>query len=132
MRLQRILVAVDGSDNSQAAVAWAAGLAEATGAEVVAVHAVGLLEPVEVGRDEIARQLDTEWTSALDALGARARRVLRDGEPAIAVLAAADEEDADLVVLGTRGAGGHPHDLGSTSAEVVQRSPRPVVVVPLP
>src|ERR687892_166065 len=44
MEATRIVVGVDGSDTAQEALRWAVGLGETLGAEVVAVHAVGLLE----------------------------------------------------------------------------------------
>ena len=140
MKLDRIIVAVDGSENSLAAVAWAAGLAEATGAEVVAVHAVGLLEQLDEGgapvatqphRDEIQRQFEVTWCAPLDQASVRCRRLLRDGNPVSVLLAVADEEDADLLVLGSRGLGGYPEALlGSTSTQVAQHSSRPVTIVP--
>ena len=136
MRLDRIVVAVDGSENSVAAVTWAAGLASMTGAEVIAVHALGLLErmddglqPSEPNRDEIQRRFETEWCAPLD--GVQSRRLLLDGSAVPVVLALADEEDADLIVLGSRGLGGHPELLlGSTSTQVAQHSHRPVTIVP--
>ena len=140
MKLDRIIVAVDGSDNSLAAVGWAAGLAEATGAEVVAVHAVGLLEQLDEDgapvaaqphRDEIQRQFEVTWCAPLDRPSVRCRRLLRDGNPVSVLLAVADEEDADLLVLGSRGLGGYPEALlGSTSTQVAQHSSRPVTIVP--
>jgi nucleotide-binding universal stress UspA family protein len=140
MKLDRIIVAVDGSENSLAAVGWAAGLAEATGAEVVAVHAVGLLEqlgadgepvPTQPHRDDIQRQFEESWCAPLDQPGIRCRRLLRDGNPVSVLLAVADEEDADLLVLGSRGLGGYPEALlGSTSTQVAQHSTRPVTIVP--
>jgi nucleotide-binding universal stress UspA family protein len=89
MKLDRILVAVDGSDNSLAAVVWVAGLAAATGAEVVAVHALGLLDrldggeqvPSQANRDEITRRFEDDWCAPLDAAGVRSRRIVRDGNP---------------------------------------------------
>ncbi len=52
-------------------------------------------------------------------------------QPGVRVLAVAEEEDADLVVLGSRGLGGYPEQLlGSTSTQVAQRSTRPVTIVP--
>jgi len=139
MKLDRILVAVDGSDNSLAAVVWVAGLAAATGAEVVAVHALGLLDrldggeqvPSQPNRDEITRRFEDEWCAPLDAAGVRSRRIVRDGNPVSVVLAAADDEDVDLIVLGSRGLGGYPELLlGSTSTQVAQHSSRPVTIVP--
>jgi nucleotide-binding universal stress UspA family protein len=139
MKLERIVVAVDGSDNSLTAVDWAAQLAGLTGAEVVAVHALGLLEhleaedpvPAQPHRDEIQRRFETTWCAPLDRAGVRSRRFVRDGNPVSVVLAVAAEEDADLVVLGSRGLGGYPEQLlGSTSTQVAQRSTRPVAIVP--
>jgi nucleotide-binding universal stress UspA family protein len=139
MKLDRILVAVDGSDNSLAAVVWVAGLAAATGAEVVAVHALGLLDrldggeqvPSQANRDEITRRFEDDWCAPLDAAGVRSRRIVRDGNPVSVVLVAADDEDVDLIVLGSRGLGGYPELLlGSTSTQVAQHSSRPVTIVP--
>lgn len=139
MRLRRVVVGVDGSANSVAAVEWAAGLARLAGAEVTAVHALGLLErldadppvPVEGHHDEIRRRFDDVWTAPLADLPVPARREMRYGRPAEVLLAACEDDDADLVVVGTRGLGGGGLLLGSTSAEVAQRCRRPVVVVPL-
>jgi nucleotide-binding universal stress UspA family protein len=139
MKMDRIVVAVDGSANSIAAVRWAADLAVVTGAEVVAVHAVGLLEgrdaegprPTQSHRDEIRARFESTWCSPLVAADVPSRRLLRDGNPVSVILAVADEEAADLVVVGSRGLGGYPELLlGSTSTQIAQRSSRPVVIVP--
>jgi nucleotide-binding universal stress UspA family protein len=139
MQLERIVVGVDGSENSLAAVSWAAGLARATGAEVVAVHALGLLERLGDGppvasqthRDEIRERFEAEWCAPLDAPDVRCRRVVRDGSPVTALLAVAEDEGADLIVVGSRGLGGYPEQLlGSTSTQVAQHAPCPVAIVP--
>ena len=139
MKIERIVVAVDGSANSLAAVEWAAGLAQSTGAEVIAVHAVGLLErvdgdeptPSEPNRAEIDRRLRSVWCAPLENTGVRCRQLTRDGNPVMVVLAVADEVQADLIVVGSRGLGGYPELLlGSTSTQVAQRSRLPVTIVP--
>jgi nucleotide-binding universal stress UspA family protein len=141
MKLDRIIVAVDGSANSVAAVDWAAGLAEATGAEVVAVHALGLLErddadekvPTQSHREEIRHRLETTWCEPLERAGVSYRPLLRDGNPVSVIIDLSDELDVDLVVVGSRGLGGYPELLlGSTSTQIAQHSVRPVVIVPTP
>lgn len=138
---RRIVVGVDGSAPSARAVEWAASLAAALHGEVLAVHALGLLShrpPVAVGghatevdrRAEADAELDT-WCEPLRRAGVAHRHLVVDGTPALALLAAAADERADLIVVGPRGKGaGSDQQLGSTSHELVSRSPVPVVVVP--
>jgi nucleotide-binding universal stress UspA family protein len=139
MKMDRIVVAVDGSANSIAAVSWAADLAVVTGAEVVAVHALGLLEgsdaegpvPTQSHREEIRTRFESTWCSPLAEAEVGCRHLLRDGNPVSVILAVADEEAVDLIVVGSRGLGGYPELLlGSTSTQIAQRSSRPVVIVP--
>jgi nucleotide-binding universal stress UspA family protein len=139
MTVERIVVGVDGSDNSRVALAWAADLAGALDAEVIAVHAFGLLESVaaepgtttEDRRRQIEHRFTTDWSAVLDEKGVRADRRVCDGDPVSVLLRVADETDADLVVVGSRGLGGHPELLlGSTSSHVAQQCRRPVVIIP--
>jgi nucleotide-binding universal stress UspA family protein len=49
------------------------------------------------------------------------------------LLEVADEVDADLIAVGSRGLGGFPELLlGSTSTQLAQHSRRPVLIVPHP
>lgn len=137
----RIVVGVDGSAGSARAAGWAAALARATGAEVVAVHALGLLtrtaggapESSQAHRADIAARLAGEWCQPLAAAGVAHRAVVADGNPVLGLLAEAEREGADLVVVGRRGSGALPGlELGSTSRELVERAPVAVVVVPGP
>lgn len=137
-----IVVGLDGSPDSQEAVRWAAGLAGALGAEVVAVHALGLLDQLEPGgpvvptqpnRAEIADRAAGTWSEPLEAAGVQHRVVLQDGNPVDVVLDVATDVSADLVVLGSRGIGGSPALLlGSTSTQVAQLGRCPVAIVPGP
>ncbi len=139
MRIERIVVGVDGSENSLAAVEWAAGMAALVDAEVVAVHALGLLEPLGADdsvptfphRDEIRDLFERVWCAPLDTAGVRTRRLLTDGSAVPVLLDVARELDADLIVVGSRGLGGYPELLlGSTSTQVAQNADRPVTIVP--
>ena len=73
----------------------------------------------------------TEWCAALDQPGVRSVRLLRDGNPISVLLAVAEEFDAGLIVVGSRGVGGYPELLlGSTSTQVAQHATRPVTIIP--
>lgn len=137
---RRIVVGVDGSLYSEHALAWTVELAEALGSEVVAVHALGLLAhlgdrdavlPAQDHRAEVRALLEGPWSTPLRRSAVTHRYLLVDGNPPSALMASADAEDADLIVVGTRGTGGFPGlQLGSTSHQLVQHSKRPVVVIP--
>jgi nucleotide-binding universal stress UspA family protein len=125
MTPRTIAVGVDGSGDARRAFEWAATLARALDASLVVVHAVGLLE--HGAHDSHA------WFDVLDAPGTRVRKVLRDGNPADTLRAVGEEEEADLLVVGSRGIGGTPSRLlGSTSTQLLQESTVPVVVIPHP
>jgi nucleotide-binding universal stress UspA family protein len=133
--LQTVLVGTDGSRDAEAAVAFATGLARSAGARLVAVHAAGLLDaqrsPGE--HQELRAALDGDWTRTARDVGVEVATILRDGPPLQVLLDVADEVDADILVVGSRGIGGFPQQLlGSTSAQLTQQSHRPVLVVPRP
>jgi nucleotide-binding universal stress UspA family protein len=134
----RILVGVDGSATSQEALRWALCLGEAFGAEVVAIHALGLLDrwhdpdaSARSWRKTLGALVERTWCAPL-ARSAGAHRVeIRDGNPVDVLLAAADDEHAGLLVVGSRGVGHRPElALGSTSLRVLQAARVPVLVVP--
>ena len=133
-----IVVGVDGSPSAARALRWALDAAAELRAEVVAVHALGLLAhggaslaPSQAQRDEVRRLFEEQWCAALAAGDVAHRRLLVDGNPVTALLRTAGEVGADLVVVGSRGTGGFPGlQLGSSSLQLVQHSPVPVVVVP--
>ena len=138
MSIKRIVVGIDGSDNGRRAMAWAADLASTTDADLIAVHAVGLLpHPADhhgAGyRDavEARRLVEGEWTAHVAAADLRIRWHVADGDPVSVLLRTVAEESADLAVVGTRGRGGRPGLLlGSTSHQLAERCPCPVVIVP--
>jgi nucleotide-binding universal stress UspA family protein len=74
--------------------------------------------------------LETE-VSGIRERGVGVQVIVRSGEPAPTLLEVADDLDADLVVVGTRGRGG-PGELllGSVARTVADRARRPTLVVP--
>lgn len=144
---QPILVAVDFSAHSEAALCWAADAAERYGAPLVVLHVVhdpesapGYYEPAADGRH--LRQLEEAAEDFLDNFLERMRihpavarvRRLRErlvtGLPATRILEVAAEEHARMIVMGSQGRTGLDHILlGSKAERVVQLSPIPVTIV---
>lgn len=128
-----IAVGFDGSPDAVRALAWAAGLAATTGARLVVIHAVGLLEHAGIAGRSTAHREAVLGTAAGAGLGPeRVEWSVADGDPCSVLLRATEGPDpADLLVVGSRGAGGHPGSvLGSTSLELAERVRTPLVIVP--
>jgi nucleotide-binding universal stress UspA family protein len=133
----RIVLGVDGSEGSAAAVSWCAAVAPALGAEVFAVCA---LEPRARRtfkgdgrwRDAAEAAISSEWVAPLRTAGIAVRtRVVDDAHPLAALADAAAEENADLLIVGTRGLseiGGVR--LGRLPLQLVHHTRVPVVLVP--
>src|SRR5688572_22940808 len=113
--MARIVVGVDGSEEAEAALLWAAREAEASGSKLTAVLAWSFLDQPRVGDskpfdaaygdEDALEMLETILTSVLDAKRVVdiERRVVCD-LPVRALLGASD--GAALLVLGARGVGG--------------------------
>lgn len=135
--MKRVLVGVDGSPSAGAALRWAARLARPSGAEVIVATAFwpseGELPPDRYGELAAeARTLEGAWSAPARDEGVEWRAVLCEGQPDV-LLEAADAEDADLVVVGTRGRGGFAGlNLGSVAHHLAHNTTRPLAVVPAP
>lgn len=132
-QLRSIAVGFDGSDGANAALRWALALADRIDAEVIVVHAAGL---VERARGGAVANLEPAVQRLTEEFGIDAGRVSwrrEDGDPCSVLLRAAQPPlQANLVVVGSRGDGGHAGLLlGSTSHELAERAPVPVVIVPM-
>ena len=143
MRTRRIVVGVDGSTGSAAAVAWCARMAPLLDAEVIAVHAIESSEyslspsssPMrpfpDAWRENISAEVEKVWCAALEMAGVAFRTVLLNAGAAAALLVVADDVDADMIVVGRRGQGGFEElILGSAPHQVAHHARRPVVIVP--
>ena len=147
-RFGTILVATDGSDDSDAAVDAALDLAHDTNGKLLVLSVVpeasGDASDDGAGSDADAeppaRDEDEEVIEANDLTndvvdhavewGIEATPLVWEGEPADAILAAAESEGADVIVIGSSGKSGVGRMLmGSVSDDVIRRAPVPVMVV---
>jgi len=89
-----------------------------------------LLAVVEEGDDAAAlEQLLSQARSSFEQAGVSCELIEREGKPAFVIGDVADEINADVIVMGTRGIT-LESDQQSTAARVIQLAPCPVLVVP--
>ena len=150
--MAKIVVGVDGSPGAAQALEWAVAEAALRKAALHVVHAwmVPLIEAipdawvigspsVEPTDEEVYKHLAASSRKVLDQALDQARALepelelvgeLMEMRAAAALIAAA--EDAELLVVGSRGRGGFTGLLlGSVSAQCVHHAPCPVVIVPV-
>ena len=148
-----ILIAYDGSPDSQSAIDHAGKLLPGEPATVLTVWepfidvmartgaglglAPGIVDYEEIDRayEQSARERAAEGVDLADRAGlnAQPRTRIRHTTIADAILSEADEVGARLIVLGSRGLTGIKSLLmGSVSHAVLQHADRPVIVVPSP
>ena len=138
-----ILVGVDGSEDSQRAIAWCAKYAGALGAKVIAVHALEVpvyafrldvyAPPVynDADRKRILETLRDQWCKQLRDANVPFEAKVVDGHPANVIIEVAHRDNVDLVVTGRRGLGGFKEMMmGSTSHHLSHHLTRPLVIVP--
>jgi nucleotide-binding universal stress UspA family protein len=134
-----VVVGVDGSEGSMAALRVAADEAKARSATLrivvawhipLAVYTDGLPPPAEITTDmkgaaqEIAKQAEAAVPAGVDF-----ETKLCEGQPADVLIE--ESEGADVLVVGSRGLGGLARFvLGSVSKHVSEHAKCPVVVVP--
>lgn len=142
-----VLVAVDFSEDSEAALLWACDYAAQVGAEVIALHVVH--DPIETpgsyrkSEDDVLRPTEdlaadmlddfietvAEREPKLQAFGALKTQLVQ-GIPESRILEIAEKTDPLMIVIGSRGLTGLPHLLlGSKAERIAQLSPRPVTIV---
>jgi nucleotide-binding universal stress UspA family protein len=140
-----IVVGTDGSQTAGEAVRQATELARLAGARV---HVVSAYEPVGSARlrdERISIPEDMQWmvnpredteaalSAAADGLrqaGVDVATYARQGDPADAILDVAEEQHADLIVVGNKGMSGAKRFLlGSVPNKVSHHAPCTVMII---
>jgi nucleotide-binding universal stress UspA family protein len=136
----RIVVGVDGSENSTRALNWAVDEARVRDADVTALFAwefplIGI--PGAFEREQLEQQAKALISHHVAAVAGndgevRVEAVIANGDPATSLIAACEHADADLLVLGarTRNGGGITRVLiDSVAQQCVAEAPCPVLIV---
>ena len=143
-KIATIVVGVDGSDTSLRAAEKAAVLARANQAKLFLVTVVrppegwwgigGAPPPPEALSAALAegrREVLAETEAKLDLEGIDYETIEELGDPATRLMAVCEDQNADLLVIGRRGAGLFERViLGSVADRICHLAPCPVLVVP--
>lgn len=136
-----ILVPTDGSEPAATAVDHGLAIAQQTGARVHAVNIVDVgalsTSPNYSIPTELIEHLKSEGQRATEAIATEAREAgldavttVREGLPARDLLEYADENDIDLITMGTAGRTGlNRHLMGSTTERIIRHAEMPVFAV---
>jgi nucleotide-binding universal stress UspA family protein len=139
----KILLATDGSDESDLAATTAAELAKSTDSELDVIYVLEA-EPWNLPQRELVedpqryedlkeegRRIRDRHVEKIEAGGGSVSNAhLATGNPADQIVAYAQDEGAGLIVMGSRGLGGIRRALmGSVSDAVVRHAHCPVMVV---
>ncbi len=141
--ITRVLVPVDGSENSLRAIDVAVELAASAGAEVVVGHAINLGEAAMLSGGEaqllagclelVKEKGQHVLAEALARIGNRvpASSQIGEGEPVEAIAQLVAEVKPEFVVCGSHGRTGlNRAFMGSVAESVLRHAPVPVIVVP--
>jgi len=138
-----VVAAVDGSPTSLRAAAYAAGLARRQKSVLVVAHVIttpallgvagattiGAISSVDETLDEVAEDLRRQVEKESVRIGLEARFRAERGDAYTELVRIADDERADLVVVGASARAGH-RLVGSIAVRLVRAGRWPVTVVP--
>lgn len=140
---KKILFCADFSENSEPARALAADYAAAFGSKLLLAHVIDWVIPLHYGDlvgDQLAPMLDRlkeETRGRLESLAKQCCQIdsgveifVMTGMAAQEIVNLANEQEVDLIVIGTHGRTGVKHLLmGSVARSVLKTAHRPVLIV---
>lgn len=134
---RKILLAIDGSENAKIAALSGLEIAKSTGAEVYAVYVANISccspSMPESYDWEIGKE-GSEAVAEIEEIGKEVRvpvnPVLLQGYPAQEILNFAEQNDIDMIVMGTQGKAGLDNFLlGGVTEKVIRHAKAEVLVV---
>ncbi|MBD3159220.1 MAG: universal stress protein [Candidatus Lokiarchaeota archaeon] len=139
--IDRILVAVDGSEHSDKAVKYACSIGPNMNAEVILLHVVPMLVSATPYHDTVSDQpflalqkvgedILTKAKNLASNLDCEVTDLIDHGDPASRIIEIAEEKNADLIIMGSRGLSGLKRlFVGSISDKVTNHAKCPVMLV---
>jgi len=125
---QPVLFPIDQSRQTMETAGVALELAKTHGSRLVVLSVVEAEEGAMHDAAAVAKLLE-QARASFEQAGVPCEMLEREGKPAFVIGDVADEINADLIVMGTRGISLESSE-PSTAARVIQLAPCPVLVVP--
>ncbi len=147
---KKIMIATDGSENASKAALSGIEIAKLAGAKLYALNVMPMIPhasyfgvpiepPKKVSKDEksLHEHFEKDGTKALDTVkemgsqaGVEVETVMADGHPGSEIIDFAENNDIDLIVMGTLGRTGLDRViLGSVATDVVRHANTRVMIV---
>lgn len=133
-----IIVGYDGSAHAKAALQAALEVGKAYGDKVIIAFGydlnpvAGEIHDYHAAVKELADRRLSEALAATEGAGTEVEATIVERAPADALVALADERDARVIVIGTRGESPlRGALLGSTAHKLLHLTDRPVLVIPI-
>ncbi len=141
--IKKVLVPIDFSDYSKAALKYAVNFAKMFKSEMILIYVVEpVIYPPDFSMGQIAiPSVNTEWDvkakEELNKLASneipkeiRVTTLIKTGKPFLEIIDTAAELDTDIIIIATHGHTGVEHILfGSTAEKVVRKAPCPVLTL---
>ncbi|MFY7848428.1 MAG: universal stress protein [Bacteroidia bacterium] len=133
MKIKKILVCHDFTQEADCAVNHAVGVAKAPSAEIVLLHildkkSLDQLRKEKKDVSEIEARLQ-QICDGIAAAGLRTSFIAREGDIFSTIAEIGEEIDASLIIFGTHGVKGMQHILGAFALKLVVSAKSPVVIV---
>lgn len=126
--VETVIIATDGSRASLDALSFATSTMDLSRSKRVEV--ISVMQTSSSADKEKAGKATAAAKAILEKSDVRAIETVREGDPATAIVNAANRTDANLVVIGSRGLSGLKEKLlGSVSREVAEHTSCPVLIV---
>ena len=137
----KVLVPVDGSDNSLRALDAALLLSEKLGSEVTAIHVMEEIPVLHIQSEKLLRKLIEDYKKELQLILSRCSEIaakkglsiktkLIQGNASSTILDFCEKGKYDVIVMGSRGRGEFKElVLGSVSSKVVHHACCPVMII---
>lgn len=141
--MKTIIIPIDFSENADIALNYAAEFAKKQNALLIVLHCYSVNYPnaetpysiiEEIKSDAHKKalfELNNAWLKLAGANAIEHSLIALEGDPKHVILDLAKEKNADLIIMGTKGAGSVLNQIfGSTAAKIIEKAACPVITVP--